>query len=99
MTVIAVIQSYVMKTLTIRLPEPLWAEIEAESRGRRISKSDVVRERLELAPRERQDRNASLQAIADLVGSVDGLPADVSAPAWHARSQRSPEASRPARLF
>ena len=68
-----------MKTLTIRLPEPLWAEIEAESRGRKISKSDVVRERLELAPRHRQDRDASLHAIADLIGSVDALPTDLSA--------------------
>jgi len=35
-----------MKTLTVRLPEPLVADIEEESRGRKISKSDVVRERL-----------------------------------------------------
>lgn len=67
-----------MKTLTVRLPEPLVADIEAESRGRKISKSDVVRERLELAPRRRR-RTASLNAIADLVGSVDGLPSDLSA--------------------
>lgn len=63
-----------MKTLTVRLPEPLVAEIEAESRGRGISKSDIVRERLQVAP-----RTASLDAIADLIGSVDGLPADLSA--------------------
>jgi len=31
-----------MKTLTVRLPETLVAEIEAESRARRCSKSDVV---------------------------------------------------------
>jgi Arc/MetJ-type ribon-helix-helix transcriptional regulator len=68
-----------MKTLTVRLPEPLVADIEAESRGRKISKSDVVRERLELAPRRRRRRTASLNAIADLVGSVDGLPSDLSA--------------------
>lgn len=67
-----------MKTLTVRLPEPLLADIEAESRGRKISKSDVVRERLERAPRRRR-RTASFDAIADLVGSVDGLPADLSA--------------------
>lgn len=67
-----------MKTLTVRLPEPLVADIEAESRGRQISKSDVVRERLERAPRRRR-RAASFDAIADLVGSVDGLPADLSA--------------------
>ena len=66
-----------MKMLTVRLPEPLVADIEAESRGRKISKSDVIRERLERAPRQRS-RSASYDAIADLVGSVSGLPADLS---------------------
>jgi len=67
-----------MKTLTVRLPEPLVADIEEESRGRKISKSDVVRERLECAPSTRRRRTAPLNAIADLIGSVDGLPADLS---------------------
>ena len=67
-----------MKTLTVRLPQPLVADIEAESRGRKISKSDVVRERLERAPRQRR-RTAPMDAIADLVGSVDGLPTDLAA--------------------
>lgn len=71
-----------MKILTVRLPEPLVAEIEAESRERKISKSDVVRERLEIAPRKRR-RAASLLAIADLIGSVDGLPSDLSARKKH----------------
>jgi Arc/MetJ-type ribon-helix-helix transcriptional regulator len=66
-----------MRTLTVRLPEPLVADIAAESRGRRISKSDVVRERLERAPRQRRP-TASLDAIADLIGSVDGLPTDLT---------------------
>jgi Arc/MetJ-type ribon-helix-helix transcriptional regulator len=67
-----------MKSLTVRLPEPLVADIEAESRGRKISKSDVVRERLALAPRKRR-RTPSLNTIADLIGSVDNLPTDLSA--------------------
>lgn len=67
-----------MKTMTVRLPEPLAAEIEAESRGRGVSKSDIVRERLQ-APGSTARRTASLGAIADLIGSVDGLPADLSA--------------------
>jgi Arc/MetJ-type ribon-helix-helix transcriptional regulator len=66
-----------MKTLTVRLPEPLVADIEEESRGRKISKSDVVRERLERAPRKRR-RTTSLNAITDLIGSVDGLPTDLT---------------------
>jgi Arc/MetJ-type ribon-helix-helix transcriptional regulator len=68
-----------MKTLTVRVPEPLVADIEAESRGRRISKSDVVRERLRLATGTERRQPAALDALADLIGSVDGLPADLSA--------------------
>jgi Arc/MetJ-type ribon-helix-helix transcriptional regulator len=65
-----------MKTLTVRLPETLVAEIEAESRQRRRTKSDVVRERLRRAGGPHSQRSSP--AIADLVGSVDGLPADLS---------------------
>ena len=71
-----------MKTLTIRLPESLAADIETESRGRKISRSDVVRERLEAAPRRRKT-SAAFEAIADLIGSVDGLPSDLSARKKH----------------
>jgi Arc/MetJ-type ribon-helix-helix transcriptional regulator len=67
-----------MKSITVRLPEPLVAEIEAESRTRRISKSDVVRERLQRATPAARKRAAPIEAIADLIGSVDGLPADLS---------------------
>jgi Arc/MetJ-type ribon-helix-helix transcriptional regulator len=66
-----------VKTLTVRLPQPLVSDIEAESRTRKISKSDVVRERLERARRPRR-RAPSLDAIADLIGSVDGLPTDLT---------------------
>jgi Arc/MetJ-type ribon-helix-helix transcriptional regulator len=68
-----------MKTLTVRLPELLVAEIEVESRGRRCSKSDIVRERLQRAARPTRRQSAPLDAIADLIGSVDGLPAGLSA--------------------
>jgi Arc/MetJ-type ribon-helix-helix transcriptional regulator len=67
-----------VKTITVRLPEPLVADIEAESRGRKCSKSDVIRERLERAGRSRPGRSTSLGAIADLIGSVAGLPPDLS---------------------
>jgi Arc/MetJ-type ribon-helix-helix transcriptional regulator len=67
-----------MKTLTVRLPEPLVAQIEAESRARRLSKSDVVRERLSRPARRGRKDTDGLGAIADLVGAVDGLPADLS---------------------
>ena len=67
-----------MKTLTVRLPEPLVAEIEVESRGRQCSKSDIVRERLQRAAPSTRHKSSLLDAIADLIGSVDGLPADLS---------------------
>ncbi len=66
-----------MKTLTVRLPEALVAEIEAESRQRRLSKSDVVRERLTRAEKPRATTILS-DAIADLAGSVPALPRDLS---------------------
>ncbi len=67
-----------MKTVTVRLPEDLAAAIEAESRGRNVSKSDVIRERLTLALGSRGPRRRPSDSLADLVGAVDGLPADLS---------------------
>jgi Arc/MetJ-type ribon-helix-helix transcriptional regulator len=69
----------IMRTLTVRLPEALVADIEEESKGRRVSKSDVVRERLRLSAGPRRSRNMHADSIADLIGSVNGLPADLSA--------------------
>jgi Arc/MetJ-type ribon-helix-helix transcriptional regulator len=71
-----------MKTLTVRLPDVLASQIESESRERGLSKSDVVRERLSRVTQSSQ-WPASLAAIADLIGSVKGLPADLSARKKH----------------
>ena len=68
-----------MKTLTVRLPESVVAEIEAESRRRKLSKSDVVRERLKGVEKSGRRATALLDSIADIVGSVDQLPRDLSA--------------------
>jgi len=67
-----------MKTLTVRLPESMVAEIEEESRGRQCSKSDIVRERLQRAAPPTRHKATLLDSIADLIGSVDRLPADLS---------------------
>jgi hypothetical protein len=66
-----------MKTLIVRLPETLIADIEAESRHRNVSKSHVVRERLQTGKRSKR-QIAHLEVFADLIGSVDGLPVDLS---------------------
>ena len=72
-----------MKTLTVRLPEALVAQIEAESRRRKLSKSDVVRQRLTGAGRLLRQRAALLVAVAEVIGSVNGLPRDLSARKKH----------------
>ena len=68
-----------MRTVTVRLPEAMAAALEAESRDRGVSKSDVVREGLETRGKSAPRRDPSLDAIADLIGSVDGLPSKLSA--------------------
>jgi Arc/MetJ-type ribon-helix-helix transcriptional regulator len=70
-----------MKTVTVRLPERLVADIEAESRDRRVSKSDVIRERLERGAN--QQHPDPLASIRDLIGSVDHGPPDLSARKKH----------------
>ena len=70
-----------VKTLTVRLPAAIANDIAAESRERGISKSDVVRERLTRRPSRQKDN--ALEGIADLVGAVDALPADLSARRKH----------------
>ena len=72
-----------MRTLTVRLPEPLAAAIEAEARARNMSKSDVVRERLEQAAGATGEPPAPPYDIADLIGTVDGLPPDLSSRKKH----------------
>ena len=67
-----------MKTLNVRVSDRLAAELDAELRVRRISKSDVVRERLQNG-KSGTKLPSHLDGIADLIGSVEGLPEDLSA--------------------
>ena len=73
------------RTITVRLPQALADEIETESRKRGLSKSDVVRERLERARKDTKTKlPPHLERIADLIGSVDDdLPEDLSARTKH----------------
>lgn len=68
-----------VKTLTIRLPDALAAEIEHESRERRVSKSDVVRERL-----RRPGSGASYP------GKTGELLADILRESWAAKIPAGP---------
>jgi Arc/MetJ-type ribon-helix-helix transcriptional regulator len=62
-----------VKTLTVRLPEKLVAEIESESRARGLAKSDVVRERLQEyrgAPATKRPLTMA-EAAADILRGLD----------------------------
>ena len=76
-----------MKTVAFRLPEHLIAVIDAEARGRRVSRSDVVRECLATyAARPASCAALSFRELAgEIIGSVtgDGLPSDLSARKKH----------------
>ena len=70
-----------MRKLTVQLPEALVAQIEAESRQRKVSKSVVVRDRLMQTERSHESSGRTMPRvvdIGDLIGSVDALPRDLS---------------------
>lgn len=58
-----------MKTITIRIPDVLAESIERESLDRRVSKSDIVRERLAATPPARQEH-----PLSDILAEMDALP-------------------------
>ena len=58
-----------MKTITIRIPDVLAESIARESLDRRVSKSDIVRERLASAPSGLQSH-----PLADILAEIDALP-------------------------
>jgi hypothetical protein len=67
-----------MKSLTVRIPDELVDRLEAEAKRRKMSKSDIVRERLSQAPDAPVKTDWS-EVLTKVVGSVEGLPRDVSA--------------------
>ena len=72
-----------MKTLTVKLPDPLFAEITSDAKARRISKSEVVRERL---VRSGASKNSLWLRMEDLVIERDSLPKDLSSNKAHLKN-------------
>lgn len=70
------------RSLTVRLPKDLIERLDAESRERGVTRSDVVRDRLEMETGWSRPI-AALDSLDDLIGSIDGLPADMSARRKH----------------
>ena len=73
---------YPVKTLTVRLPDPLFAEIEGAARSRKVTKSEIVRERLE---RGKSEKVSLWSRMEDLVTEVESLPRDLSSNKKHLR--------------
>ncbi|HEY3898601.1 MAG TPA: CopG family transcriptional regulator [Chthoniobacter sp.] len=73
-----------MKTLTIKVPDSLFAEIASAAEARNVPKSEIVRERLRQNPAATPAKKASLwNRMEDLVIRADSLPADLSSNKAH----------------
>jgi lipopolysaccharide biosynthesis protein len=73
-----------MKTLTIKVPDELFAEISRAAELRKVPKSEVVRERLQARSTAAGSAGTSLwDRMEDLVISSDSLPKDLSANKKH----------------
>jgi len=69
-----------MRTISLKLPEDLLAQLEAEAQIRRVTKSQLVRESIEAALRAspRRRRPSCYDLASDLAGSIKGLPKDLA---------------------
>ena len=72
-----------MQTLVLRIPDDLAREMEAEARESHLTKSEIARRRLITAGSHRPRVNPGFELIADLIGTLDGGPADMSARKKH----------------
>ncbi|MCX6877654.1 MAG: hypothetical protein NTW21_28165 [Verrucomicrobia bacterium] len=68
-----------MQTLVLRIPDSLAREMEAEARESHLTKSEVARRRLIAAGSQCPRATSGFDLIADLIGTVEGGPADMSA--------------------
>lgn len=73
-----------MKTLTIKVPDALYAEIAGAAQTRKVPKSEIVRERLMQKTAPAGTNETSLWSrMEDLVIRTDSLPTDLSSNKSH----------------
>ena len=73
-----------MKTLTIKVPDELFAEIASAAQTRKIPKSEIVRERLlGKAAATRASKTSLWSRMEDLVIPADSLPVNLSSNKAH----------------
>ena len=68
-----------MQTLVLRIPDELAAELEAEATKCNLTKSEIARRRLISGGSQAVNSSPGFELIADLIGTVEGGPADMSA--------------------
>lgn len=68
-----------MQTLVIRIPDDLAMELEAEAKRSNVTKSEIARKRLMAGYSQEGQTASGFDLIADLVGTVEGGPSDMSA--------------------
>jgi len=69
-----------MRTISLKLPDDLLADLDKEAKARRLTKSVLVRQSLETSLRRRPRHVAAscYDLARDLAGSVRGLPPDLA---------------------
>ena len=69
-----------MRTISLKLPDDLLAQLESEAKLRRVTKSRLVRDNLEkaLSKPSRAAAPSCYDLARDLAGSLKGLPEDLA---------------------
>jgi len=80
-----------MKTLTVKIPDSLLAEIASDAKARKTTKSEIVRERL---ARAGSTGTSLWSRMEDLVIERDSLPADLSSNKAHLKNYGKNSADR-----
>ena len=70
----------VMRTISVKLPDELLAQLARDAKARRVTKSCLIRESLEkgLHDQPPADEVSCYDLARDLAGSVKGLPKDLA---------------------
>jgi hypothetical protein len=82
-----VIPSSVVKTLTIKVSDALFAEIAGDAAARNVPKSEIARERLSRKPAPKGHGKGSLWSrMEDLVIRTEDVPHDLSSNKEHLKN-------------
>jgi len=69
-----------MRTISLKLPDDLLAQLDSEANARRVTKSWLLRESLEKALRRPKQASgfSCYDQARDLAGTIKGLPKDLA---------------------